>query len=106
MYQRGHAVPDDSRPYLPERVEARERAIAELEGELSGALSQLGGLRSDISALLSLLHVVNISLVVQDDVHQLCHAVAAVSEAFSSSLETYSARARAAERGNVRARRR
>jgi len=72
--------------------------IHELDDELSVALYQLEGLRSDLSELQALLHVIQVSPVVQEDIHQLCHGVAAVVEASSSSLAVLSGRARAAER--------
>lgn len=105
-YRRGHAEPDDSYYYSPAGERRDAGRVRDLCAELSLAAHQLGELRSDLSALQPLLHVLQCSQVVQDDVHQLCHAVAAVAEASSSTLAVFSGRARAAERRDARAARR
>lgn len=102
-YQRGHAEPSDySHCSLAEAGSAGGR-VKELVGELSAALFQLEGLRSDLLDLQPLLHVLQPSPVVQEEVHVLCAEVAAVAGGSSLILAVFSGRARAAERRDARA---
>ncbi len=103
MSQRGHAEPEAFYQRLHDAVGVEERVIEELSRELDHALSEAGRLQSDLSAILPLVHVVSPDSAVQEAVHQLCHACAAVL-ADSTALRTVlRARAYAAEHRDRRA---
>lgn len=105
MSQRGHAEPSDFYHCLHDAAGQEDRNRETAARELSVAQADLQRCMSVLSAIQDLMYVLSVSSVVLEDVHQLCHACAEDSEAFTSTLGVFSGRARAAQKRDARARR-
>ena len=103
---RGYTVDDVWYQYSSEYQGQEDRRAADAAAAVSTAIHDLEIAKSELSAVQSLLYVVRVSLVVQEDVLALCQGCTEVMEAINSGRDTLSGRARAAERRDARALRR
>ncbi len=103
---RGHAVPEDFYLRLHDAEDQETRRRESTLRELSLALVDVAILGSRLSALQGLVHVVQVSSCVQEDVLALCHGCAEVLAASTSVQAVLSGRASANERREVRERQR
>ncbi len=99
---RGYAVDAVWYPYSSEWQDQEERRAANCGAAVGVAVHDLANARSELLAFHTLLHVVRVSSVVQEDILALCQGCTALMEAISSSHDTLLSRARAAERRDAR----
>ena len=90
-------------PYSSELLDQADRRSRDAAAAVAVAIHDLEIAKSELSAIQSLLFVIRVGSVVQEDVLALCQGATEVMEAICSSRETLSGRARAATARDSRA---